>query len=565
MSTISHTNFEARIDMIKEQAKTESRNGEAKSAAALIDNVAPSAEVAVEPVAAAAVEPETTAKKSGGPRKAVMAVVIGALLVAGVTKGWGSYVFGQSHAETDDAYVTGDLVNISPTVSGTLAELKVEDGDFVKKGQLIARLDANGSSAELAQAEANVLAAQSQIPQAEAALAFTKLSTDAAIRSSQATIATQSAKTAGSRLQVRLSSDTIKSQERQANDQVAAAKAQAAQALSAVEGAKAGLVNAQQAVETAQRTAAASRSAVDSAKAEANRAAQDLQRYAKLYADEAVSKQQYDTAVAASATASANLVSAEQKAAATDSQVAQAKSAVTQAEAQVASMRNQADVAAKQVQVAQEGISLVRASQTQVSIQGANVDTNEGQGMKASADLQSAQAGAQEIMLREKQIATAKAQLLQAQAAVTRAKVTVGDAYLYAPCDGYVVKHGANVGTSINPGQTVVTITRGNRIWVMANFKETQLGDVREGQSADVEVDTFPGKKFHGKVGSIMRATGAATTLLPPDNSTGNFTKVVQRVPVKILFDAESNPGIDRLRQGMSVIATVDTASKGKE
>jgi len=542
--------------MIKEQTNSDSRNGAANFKEAAPSTPAP---------APAHVEPEAAPAKSGGPRKVIMAVVIGAILVAAVTKGYGSYVFGQSHAETDDAYVTGDLVNISPTVSGTLAELKVEDGDFVKKGQLIARLNANGSSAELAQAEANVQAAETQIPQAEAALAYTKLSTSAAISSSQAAIATQNAKTAGSRLQVRLSADTIKSQERQARDQVLAAKAQAAQTLSAVEGARAGLVNAKQAVETAQRTAAASRSAVDSARAEANRARQDLERYAKLFKDDAVSKQQYDSAVAASATAAANLASAEQRAAATDSQVAQAKSAVAQAEAQVTTMKNQAEVAAKQVQVAEEGIALVRASQTQVNIQGANVDTNEGQGMKASADLQAAQAGSQEITLKEKQVATAKAQLLQAKAAVERAKITVGDASLYAPCDGYVVKHGANVGTAINPGQTVVTITRGNTVWVLANFKETQLGEVREGQTAEVEVDAFPGKKFHGKVGSVMRATGAATTLLPPDNSTGNFTKVVQRVPVKIIFDTESNPGIERLRQGMSVVATVDTASKGKE
>ncbi|AIE84411.1 HlyD family secretion protein [Fimbriimonas ginsengisoli] len=541
--------------MIKEQANHESRTP--------VTSSHPPVDTPSEPVDSAAPAPESVAAKPAGvARKAILAIVAGAIVLAAGSKGWASYSFGKTHAETDDAYVTGDLVNISPTVSGTLAELTVEDGDFVHKGQLIARLSNNGSSAELAQAKANLLAAESQVPQAEASLAFTKLSTEAAIRGSQATIATQAAKTQGSRLQVRLSADTIRSQERQAQQQIAAAKAQASQALAAVEGARAGLTSAKQAVETALRNAAAVRSAVDSAKAESDRAAQDLQRYAKLFADEAVSKQQYDSAVAAAATANANLVSTEQRAAAADSQVAQAKSAVTQAEAQVRAMENQAEVAAKQVQVAKEGLQLVRAGETQVGIQGANVETNEGQGQKANADLQSAQAGAQEITLKEKQIATAKAQMLQAKAAVERAQVAVGDAFLYAPCDGYVVKHSANVGTAINPGQTVVTITRGSRVWVMANFKETQLGGVREGQPADVEVDAFPGQKFHGRVGKVIRATGSATTLLPPDNSTGNFTKVVQRVPVKIVFDKDENPGIDRLRQGMSVIATVDTAGR---
>jgi len=316
-------------------------------------------------------------------------------------------------------------------------------------------------------------------------------------------------------------------------------------------------------VETAIRTAAAARSSVDSAKAESDRAAQDLARYTKLFADEAVSKQQYDAAVAADTTAKANLEAATQRAAAADSQAAQARTAVAQAQAQLRATQDQADYSAKQVVVAEQNLQVVKAGETQVNIQDSNVQTNEGQGQKATADLQTAQAGSQEIALREKQIATAKAQMKQAEAAVERAKVTVGDAYLYAPCDGYVVKHTANVGTAISPGQTVVTITRGSRVWVMANFKETQLADVKEGQMAEVEVDALPGLKFHGKVGSIIRATGSATTLLPPDNSTGNFTKVVQRVPVKIVFDGIDNKDIDRLRQGLSVIATIDTASQG--
>ncbi len=172
--------------------------------------------------------PAATAKPAAG-RKAVIGIVVGVVALVVLVKGYGGYVFGQTHVSTDDAYATGDLVNISPSVSGTLTELKVADGDFVKIGQLIARLDTDGSSAELKQAEATLEAAKSQVPQAEASLEFTKLSTAAAIRASQATIETQIAKTKGSRLQVQMSSDTIKSQERLAEDQVAAAKSQASQ------------------------------------------------------------------------------------------------------------------------------------------------------------------------------------------------------------------------------------------------------------------------------------------------------------------------------------------------
>jgi len=159
----------------------------------------------------------------------------------------------------------------------------------------------------------------------------------------------------------------------------------------------------------------------------------------------------------------------------------------------------------------------------------------------------------------------------QARAAMRNAKVTLNYTSIYAPCDGIVVKKATNVGAAISPGQTLVTITQGNHMWVSANFKETQLTHVRPGQRVEVEVDSFPNKVFEGTVDSINRATGAATALLPPDNATGNFTKVVQRIPVKIEFAATNRGGryasqedVDALRQGMSVSATIDTGTGGK-
>jgi membrane fusion protein (multidrug efflux system) len=111
-------------------------------------------------------------------------------------------------------------------------------------------------------------------------------------------------------------------------------------------------------------------------------------------------------------------------------------------------------------------------------------------------------------------------------------------------------------------------MTRDNHVWVNANYKETQLENIRPGESVDVKVDAYPGLVYHGKVQSIIEASGNATALLPADNATGNFTKVVQRIPVRIELIAEQ-PGnsnhyatqeeINRLRQGMSVIASVET------
>ena len=469
------------------------------------------------------------------PRVAIFAI-LGVLALGAIYKGYGAFTFAQTHVDTDNAYVTGDLVNISPTVSGTLKELKVADGDFVHKGDLIARLQTNSS--------------------------------EAAIQSSRAAISTQQSRTQGSKMAVRLSSDTVRNQIIQAKSQVAEARAQMDQAKAGVDVAKAGLDNAKIAVDTAQKNADAAKASEDSARAEAVRTDKDLKRYATLFQTDAVSQQQLDTATAAANAAKANLDAATRKAEAAESSVDQARSAVKEAQSRINSAVSQQQAALMQVKVAQAGLGLAEANDTQVGIQGENVKTSEGQVSQADASLASATAGLQQIALREKQIATAKAQLEQAKAAVEHAKIDVEDASLYAPCDGYVVKHTENVGAAISPGQTIVTITRGADVWVMANYKETQLDKVRKGQPVEIEVDAYPGRVFHGKVESILEATGSATTLLPPDNATGNFTKVVQRVPVKILIDSagETTSAKDAvLRQGMSVVATIDTASASKE
>jgi membrane fusion protein, multidrug efflux system len=114
------------------------------------------------------------------------------------------------------------------------------------------------------------------------------------------------------------------------------------------------------------------------------------------------------------------------------------------------------------------------------------------------------------------------------------------------------------VGQQVAIGQPIMAVLPENDLWVVANFKETQMRHVRPGQRAELEVDTFSGRQFSGHVNSIAAGTGATFALLPPDNATGNFTKVVQRVPVKIVFDP-GQAGMDRLRSGLSVVATIAT------
>jgi membrane fusion protein, multidrug efflux system len=128
---------------------------------------------------------------------------------------------------------------------------------------------------------------------------------------------------------------------------------------------------------------------------------------------------------------------------------------------------------------------------------------------------------------------------------------------IYAPLHGIVSKKSVEIGQNVAIGQPLMALVSLDNVWVLANFKETQLKNVRAGQNADVDVDTYSGKTFRGKVDSIAAGTGAVFSLLPPENATGNYVKVVQRIPVKILL-TEQKPG-EVLRPGMNVVVTIHT------
>ena len=121
-----------------------------------------------------------------------------------------------------------------------------------------------------------------------------------------------------------------------------------------------------------------------------------------------------------------------------------------------------------------------------------------------------------------------------------------------------VSERGVRAGQYVHDGTQVISVVPLKNVWAIANYKETQLTHVKVGQRAEVTVDTFPGVVIGGRVESISPASGSQFTLLPPDNATGNFTKVVQRIPVKITLDA-NHPLAGRLRPGMSIIATIRT------
>lgn len=163
----------------------------------------------------------------------------------------------------------------------------------------------------------------------------------------------------------------------------------------------------------------------------------------------------------------------------------------------------------------------------------------------------------EQVASSQKQVKAASAQIAVKQAAVDYAKLQLSYTVITAPVSGQVSKRNIQIGQLVRQGQEMFAIVNGNSIYITANFKETQLNDIRPGQPVNIEVDAFPKEHFHGHVASFSGATGAKFSLLPPNNATGNFVKVVQRVPVRIDFDSLSGTWNRLLIPGMSVEATV--------
>jgi len=196
------------------------------------------------------------------------------------------------------------------------------------------------------------------------------------------------------------------------------------------------------------------------------------------------------------------------------------------------------------------------------TVQEAQKATSEVQARRAMLQRDTAALGLaqKQIDVLEAQQTQARAMLAQKQAAFHQAELNESYATITAPVDGTVGARTLRVGQYVQAGTQLMAVVPLREVYVTANFKETQLTDVHKGQPVTIDVDTFPGAVVHGTVNSIAPASGEEFALLPPDNATGNFTKIVQRIPVKITINAD-DPLIGRLRPGMSVEPTIDTKS----
>jgi membrane fusion protein (multidrug efflux system) len=209
----------------------------------------------------------------------------------------------------------------------------------------------------------------------------------------------------------------------------------------------------------------------------------------------------------------------------------------------------------------QRKLLLTRIAGTEQAVEQADAAAklSTAQVMQSAAALEAARRQLDVQRTQETQLA---ANLRAAEAARDLAQINVGYTRIAAPTDGMVGQRRVYPGQYVGVATQVITIAPLPRLYVIANYKETQLTHLRVGQRAEIRIDTFPGVVLHGHVASWSPATGAEFALLPPDNATGNFTKVVQRVPVKLMLDDDGGLG-DRLRPGMSVETSIRTDERG--
>lgn len=426
-------------------------------------------------------------------RRPVFLIVASIVLLLALLFGVRYWAYARSHESTDDAFIDGHIVQVSPKVSGYVLKVYITDNQNVNAGDLLAELDPRDLQAKVDQAKAALNSGLAQHKQAQTQVTLTRATTRANVR--QATAGVQ-------------------------------------QARSGVSGARAGVaserhrtVQSSAGINTAEANMQQARGQLAAAQAEATRANADVQRYQALFDKDEVSRQRLDQAIATARTANAQVDVANERVAAAEAQISEARAATS---AQAANT--------------QRAESQVGAARAQVN--------------EALGRLEQANTAPQQVAVSEAQAASAGANIEQLQAAVDEAELQLSYVKIYAPEAGRVTRKSVEVGALVQVGQPLLAIVPGD-VWVTANFKENQVGNIRPGQPVDVTVDAFPGRVFKARVDSIQAGTGSRFSLIPPENATGSYVKVVQRVPVKIVFEPNQIDSQHLLAPGMSAVPVV--------
>ena len=405
-------------------------------------------------------------KLTEDPKRFFRFSLIGLISLVLISLGVSWWWHASSIQETEDAFITGHIHQLSAKVSGTVLKVAVEDNQHVSQGQLLVKIDPRDFQISADSAKAAASKAEKQALEAQSNIVY--------------------------------SSRTAEARHLEASYGIASANAQINKARLSLAEAKAGVDMA--AAQVQQR------------EAELTRAVADFHRYQALVQDRAVTVQSFETARQNKQVAEANLRAAQEN-------------------------FNQAKIRVGEFQQA-----LADAQAILVRVDGS---------------VQTAAAASAQTETSKLTVSVQQSAAKQAESQYENSLLQLSYTNVVAPVAGTVGHKTVEVGQQTERGQALMSIVSDEK-WVVANFKETQLEKMRVGQKVDIRIDAFPNKHFEGTVDSIAPASGAQFALLPPDNATGNFTKVVQRVPVKIVFDPDCIKGYEKLlTPGMSVIPEV--------
>jgi membrane fusion protein (multidrug efflux system) len=379
-------------------------------------------------------------------RKFIIIGVVAVVVVVALLFWWHSTFY----EDTDDAQISGHLIQLSSRISGQVIKINFTENQLVTKGDVLVEIDPRDYQVTVEQDEANLEAAEANYEAAKINVPVTNVQSNSSISQFGAT----------------------------------------------VKGSDAAIRRAQQQYDQAK---------ADVAQAEANnlKAQQDLQRFTPLVEKDVISKQQYDQYVA---TAHAN-----------EAQLVAAKASAIAAEDQI--------VVAKQ------------------------------QAAESQAQLQNAMNGPNQVKIQKSKADQAAAQVEQARSELEQAKLNLSYTKIVAPADGIITKKSVEIADNVSVGQNMTTLVSLDDIWITGNFKETQLRYMKPGQKVKIHVDAYD-RDYNARVTQVGGATGSDLSLFPPENATGNYVKVVQRIPVRIDLDQGENQD-HLLRPGLSVEPTV--------
>jgi membrane fusion protein, multidrug efflux system len=399
-------------------------------------------------------------------RKSRLGRIVGIIVVLVLLAcGYALWLHLSRFESTDDAEVDGDVYAISSRISGHAIDVKVEDEQEVKAGDILVVLDRKDHEVAVARARADLADAVATYESNRTGVPITSVNTQSALATANSTRLDASSGVSGSEKQLEAARARLATTE--ANTRVA--------------------------------------------QANFTKAAQDVERYKQLVLKDEISKQQYDQAVAA----------------------------MDAARATVDAEKETVNEATQNISVAENN---VKQAQTRVE--------------QADAQIQAALTGPDQVRVTQAKAQSAGAKVEEQKAMLDQAELNLQYTTIVAPIDGVVGKKSIAVGQNISPGQLLMQVVPLEGLWVTANFKETQLKKMHVGQPVKIGVDAYD-REYMGKVERIAGASGARFSLLPPENATGNYVKVVQRIPVRLALDPGQNSD-HMLRQGMSVTPTVE-------